>query len=800
MRTVLRGKRQLHNHSLHQDGYHKTMFWRSLRQQGKLGMPNLLCSHGRIVALTAAVATGVVSTTAQAEQVIDRALSDVSVMTKKSCSVVRVGFNFRVRYVSHFPVKQGTEMRVRVEAIDRRIALAQIITKREGLKAPQDARAAIRSIEFETRQAGGPTLTIQFKHAVSYKVAQGGDFQSIVLAISGKKPSSNCLPVYPRQALASPWTTTVEAVDRGGPRAGNLPGNRRPSGMITKAQMRRAAASIDESRAALKRKRNGEAIRLLSKVLRYPEHEFSAEAQELLGLARKRNGQIGLARAEYEDYLRRYGSSEDAERVRQRLDAIAPPQTPKFASRKNKKFNRWNKKSVDNSRYWSLSGSLSQFYVRDDSFRTFIDPTLPPEINQNDSDHRVYQNSLLSSLNVTATWNNEWVKNKIRFSGTQEHDFDGSKSNIVGVASLYTDTIFKKLNLQTRLGRQTRNTGGVLGRFDGGVVSWQASEAARLNVVAGSNVSSRKDSPFKHDTFFYGASIDVGSFYTGLDTSVFAIEQRTEGYVDRRAIGFEARYFDTNKSAFLTTDYDVHFNRLNTFLFNGSWTTESKSTFTAAFDYRTSPNLLTSNALQGQTASSLDELRRTYTKDQIEQFALDRTAIAKTATVGFSRALNSKYQVSLDATVSNISGTKTSGGVEGTLSTGTEVYYGAQLIANDLFTKGDISVAGIRFADRKSTDSWVLDLNTRYPITKDLRINPRVRFSYQYSNVNDMTEFAFMPSTVLNYYVTKDLSLEFELGGRFSKREQAGTTDRENEIYFTLGYRYDFYAENRENK
>lgn len=740
--------------------------------------------------------TGVAGPVARAEPVLDRALSDVALVSRKSCSIISIGFNFRIRYVSHFPANRGRELRIRLQPLDRGVALAQIFAKREALRAPIDERAAIRAIEFEVRQAEGPILSIQFKRPRSYKVAQGSDFQSIIIAISGRKPSKNCKAVFPRRTIGGVWSTTVTPAKNRAGKIARLPKNRRRHGRISKKDLWTAGASMDEARAALKKKKNKEAIRLLNKVMSFPENKYTPEAQELLGLARQRNGQLALARAEYADYLRRYSNSEDVERIGQRLQAITPQDSAASSTPKTWKSKRQDKRFVEKGSSWSLSASASQFYIRDDSLRKFKDPSLPPDFRRNDSDHRIYQNSLLSSLDVTADWSNAAMKNKFRFSGAEEHDFLNTTSQEdFGVSALYLDTLIRSFDLDLRIGRQTRNTGGVLGRFDGGVISWQAAPKARLNLVAGSPVTSRHDGPFEHDTYFYGTSLDFGPFYQGLDTSIFAIEQRTEGYVDRRAIGLEARYFDANKSLFLTTDYDIYYNELNTFLFNGTWTLPDKSVFTAAFDYRTSPYLLTYNALQGQSAASLDELHHSYTRQQIEQLALDRTAVAKSATVGYSRPLNSKLQVSADVTIANISGTVASGNVAAIASTGNEYYYGAQLIANDLLVSGDITIFGLRYANRQTSDAFVFDLNTRYTLSPDFRINPRLRLSYQTSDFNDMREFAVLPSVVLNYYLTKKLSLELEVGGKFSDREQGLTTDQENEFFFTLGYRYDFYAD-----
>ena len=155
-------------------------------------------------------------------------------------------------------------------------------------------------------------------------------------------------------------------------------------------------------------------------------------------------------------------------------------------------------------------------------------------------------------------------------------------------------------NTEVRLGRQTRNTGGVLGRFDGGLLSWQASPWLRLNARRrGAGCAALADEPFKDDKFFYGASIDLGPFLDGFDVSLYAIEQRDRDWIDRQAIGAEVRYLTPNLSAFATVDYDVHYSELNAAILSGSWTLPDQSAFNGAIEFRKSPFLSTWTALAG---------------------------------------------------------------------------------------------------------------------------------------------------------------------------------------------------------
>jgi hypothetical protein len=426
-------------------------------------------------------------------------------------------------------------------------------------------------------------------------------------------------------------------------------------------------------------------------------------------------------------------------------------------------------------------------------------PSLPPDPNEDKDDHRVHQNELLSSFDLIASLNNDQFKSKFRFSGTEEHRFDDDDEDIVSVAALFFEITSRELDVMTRLGRQTRNTGGVLGRFDGGVLSWQASPIVRLNAVAGSPVERRQDEPFKDDRYFYGVSADFGRIWDGLETTIFAIEQRDRSFLDRQAVGAELRYIDTNKSAFATIDYDVHFQQLNAAIFSGSWTLADKSTIQAGADYRKSPYLSAWNALQGQPFLTLYDMLRLRTEEEIDQLAIDRTPTYKSATIGYSRLLTDNLQLSLDATVANMSGTVASGGVDAMLSTGNEYFYSAQLIGTSLFTDGDLYIAGLRFADREASDLYVLDLNARYPLTSEFRISPRLRLGYQVGDTSDLREYTVLPSLLLNYYWTRDMSFEVEGGTKWTSREQAGAKEDETEYFLTAGFRYDFYADGQRN-
>src|SRR5262249_58280338 len=92
-----------------------------------------------------------------------------------------------------------------------------------------------------------------------------------------------------------------------------------------------------------------------------------------------------------------------------------------------------------------FAGSLSAFYIRDDSFQVRRDASSAPNPNDDADSHRVHQNELLTSVDLMATWNNAATRGKVRFSGTEEHPFDSSHDDRFGVAELVSEIAIKQL-------------------------------------------------------------------------------------------------------------------------------------------------------------------------------------------------------------------------------------------------------------------------------------------------------------------------------------------------------------------
>lgn len=536
----------------------------------------------------------------------------------------------------------------------------------------------------------------------------------------------------------------------------------------------RIAALMEEARQAMARQDYNRAVQLYTKILEYPDHPHRQDALEFLGVARERKGQLAHAIREYRRYLSLYPEGEGADRVRQRLAGLTTArERPKTGPRRVKVESK--------DKPWEVYGGFSQYYLRNEN-------TL-----DDDSDI-VTQSALSSDLDVTARKRSADYDIQSRFTGSYLHDFlsDGPGDE-TSVSSLYFDARDKVHDVSMRLGRQSRNTGGVLGRFDGLLLGYQLTDWLTVNGVAGFPVVSTRDQ-VDTDKQLYGISADLGTFANAWDFNVFFIEQEVHGIVDRRAIGGEARYFDSTRSLLSFVDYDISYDSLNTMIFLGTWTLPDKTTLNATVDYRNSPILTTTNALQGQTVRDIDELLDSLSEDQIRALAEDRTAEYTTVSLGASHPFSERVQLSGDVTLTNLSDTEASAGIEAIPGTGNEYIYNLQLIGSSLIKSGDIAIGGLRYSNLDTADIYSVSLNTRYPVNSVWRVNPRVRVDYRKNDRDDSTQWIGIPSIRMDYRLSRRYRFEAEAGAEWSTRKLPDLPDDEDtsSYFINLGYRIDF--------
>jgi tetratricopeptide (TPR) repeat protein len=597
-----------------------------------------------------------------------------------------------------------------------------------------------------------------------------GEARQVLKAVQDQYPRA-WISIATEREILSALDQLPTTAPRSGPRVAQPPPEEiKPTRPKTTDE--KLKALMEEARQAVARQDYNRAVQLYTKILQYPDHPYRQDALEFLGVARERKGQVAHAIKEYQRYLSLYPDGEGSERVKQRLAGLT-------TAAEKPRAGIARPQAAKEAKPWDVYGGFSQFYRRDENTIDGADST-------------VTQSSIASDLDITARRRGDSYDIQSRFTGSYLHDFlNDGPGNESSVSSAYLDANGKELGLSMRLGRQSRNTGGVLGRFDGLLLGYRLTDWLTVNTVGGYPVASTRDS-LDTDKYLYGLSADLGTFANAWDFNTFIIEQKVHGVVDRRAIGGEARYFDPIRSLLTFVDYDIFYDSLNTFIFLGTWTLPDRTTINATFDYRNSPILTTTNALQGQTAESINDLLDSFSKDEIRDLAKDRTGENTTATLGASHPFSERFQLSGDITVSNLSDTKASGGVEAIPGTGNEYFYNLQLIGNGLMKSGDISILGLRYSDTSTAKISSLSLNSRYPVNRDWRVNPRVRVDYRDNDRDGSSQWIASPSIRTDYRWRRRYRLEFEGGGEWSTRDLADDTEKSTSYFISVGYRADF--------
>jgi len=518
------------------------------------------------------------------------------------------------------------------------------------------------------------------------------------------------------------------------------------------------------------------AIQLYSKILSRPESDLSQDAQELLGLARDRNNQLAHAKAEYEKYLKKYPKGEGAERVQQRLNGLLTAGDKPKERLRSAKFSSDSEETIWDTQVF---GSLSEFYSYDATDSDSVGTS------------RINRSSLSSDIDFNTRFRSDKYEIRTQLVGGHEADFrEDGDDNEFSVNTLNIEIKDLKRKLFGRFGRQFESSGGVLGRYDGGLLSYDINSKVKINGVGGVPVESTSLEPLEMDKYFYGLSLDLGTFAKYWNFNVYGINQYVDGITDRQAVGGEARYFHPKRSFLTLIDYDVSFKELNLFIFSGDFVFPEKTRWHLTLDYRKSPILTTSNALQGQQgANDVSDLLKTLSEDEVRQLARDRTAKSKSLIFSVTQELNDQFQLNGEFSASKLSGTPASGGIPAAPSTGVDFFYSAQLIGSSIFMENDITIFALRYSDLQNVDNYSVDLNTRFPITRDLRINPRVRINYRKNKNSGGDRVNIRPLVRLDYRWKRWLRFELEGGREWINETVIGESQNSTNYFFSFGAR-----------
>jgi hypothetical protein len=541
-----------------------------------------------------------------------------------------------------------------------------------------------------------------------------------------------------------------------------------------------------EARKALRARRYPEAIEMLTKLQRQPEFPDRPEVQELLGLTRERAGEIAQAKAEYEEYLRRYPKGPGAERVRTRLRILRAA----TGGNRNGVFDA----AHEPGRGWNISGGVTQLYRRD----TF-DYSLPGPLAANPPS-KVVENAIFTDADVFARRIGDRVDFAFRLNGGLTENFlprhaaavgEPNPDNRVRITTAFFDLNDKLTGLRTRIGRQTATTDGIFGTFDGAMLQYSLTPSWTVRGTVGSPVLNAQDD-LSTGRRFETVALDYGPEIGHWSSSVYLTQQTVDGLRDRQAVGTQWQYFVPGRSLVSYVDYDTQYHSLNAAVLLGTVQLPDRWQLTVDIERRNAPVLTTENALIGQVGiTTIPQLQQTYTQQQIDELAKDRTPLLSSYIVSALKQLGERFQVMLDLFVTQESATPASGMVEALPGTdGTDVACQVQFFGTALLSNADFHQLAFRYDHATLANTTGVDYIARYPLFGSWRVGPRILVQRRV-NATGPIQYFYDPYAHADWQRNGRL-VEIEAGTEIGRNPQVLQIGNTRRLFVSIGYRVNF--------
>jgi len=792
--------------------------------------------------------------------VMAEVLDELQVQPDKRDNVVRIRFNARIRYVRHaaadgtnsmlvyFQIVQGREMQVHiVESLQSKpVASLPGVT----VSFPPQSGVQIKElmIRFSKRTVAtvgqgpdGQSLDIEFSDVGKSAVMDINRFAVRLMAASDKLvlgskviparfsefdvftsqqtvngitqyelylgylPTAEAAEKLRRQLQARfPDATVVDFASRkkqtievAAEQAAETPAIQAFAPGVSPEIEQQAASLMKQGKAAMDAGNYEQAVNLLNQLLFLPPNAQSQEGQELIGLARERNGELAKAKAEYELYLKLFPDGEGATRVKQQLAVLgakpeaAPPARDAAA-----------RAAAPQRAIKTVNGSVSQyFYGGQSQIQTaFNTPTTVEKTTISGID----QSLLVTNVDLNARYRDASADQRIVFRDTYSWSFLDTSDSYNRMTTAYYDYKGLENNFYARIGRQTGFNGGLPNRFDGALLGYRFAPKFKLNVAVGLPVEFPTiDSERK----FWEINLDAENLAGRWSGNVFFIDQWVDGITDRRATGAEIRYFDELRSLYTLLDYDVSYDVMNIAMLQGSWQTAGQTTISLLLDRRRAPTLTTNNALYNSTVTSMvpppttiKQLLNSYSENEIRALAENATAVAYQAQLSLTTPLNPTWQLGLDIGMVNIGALPSVTLPEGTvlepsLATGNMYSSSLRAIGTNLYSGRDINVFSLSYTNAPQSTPAFSGIQLAYNNTTYLGdkwlLEPSLKYYRQQTNPNnDLARWT--PGIRVSYRIKESLSIDSEYIYEHSTGTSPDTQDLSQTHYFSLGYRWDF--------
>jgi hypothetical protein len=767
---------------------------------------------------------------------------------------ITINFAPEIQYIRHVPDAEGKFLRVFFRV--RNPGFSESDLMQEVLRSPKSDLVPAFTVAYPELVNG---MLITFAKTTAFTVRPGDDNHSIVILVPAPPPSPEKAPLAqapaaepakaapavteaaPKEkvAVAPPATSKKKDKEKAKPAASaalptvavstpavaavtadappapvtQIPDANKPEEapvMTAEKVEATAQAFLADARDAFDKGDYPKAINRLNRILSLPGNTQTQAAQALLGEAREKNGENTKARAEYELFLKLFPSSSDAPRIKQRLAALPATDTVKRVARPR------DEKPAE----WVVTGNLSSYFFTGQS-------------KQDSGPMKRDQESLISSVNLNARLRDSVTDTRIVFRDSDSRNFMQPSRDYNRIYAAYAERTDREVGYFVRAGRQNPNGAGVMDRFDGITGSYNLNPDWKVGAVYGDAVIF--NSPFSKT--FYGGSIEYAAQLARPGASLYAIEEKMDGFLNRRAVGSEFRYFDGALNGYGMLDYDLLYNGLNIGMGQLNYLDKLGNNYFVSYDYRKTPSYSLTNALPTAGYTNINDFVTGVGMGQARQLVSDTTSASSMFAAGVTIPVGERWQFGFDYRMSEVTGTNATiplgqmckelqdganptdplcvEGPRGTLrvsemgvcqpdsydlitktcrasteASGRTNMYSAQAIATNLFVPNGVGVAYLGYIAGPNYTGQNLGLSYIFPFMENWRLENNVRYYSQRSDSGQNTT-QFSPSVKLVHQWRNDLSIETEIG--YNESRNSGTTTSTNKReYLYLGIRWDY--------
>ena len=513
-----------------------------------------------------------------------------------------------------------------------------------------------------------------------------------------------------------------------------------------------------------------QAAQIYQSLLGTENFEQASWALELYGVCLEKQGDFAAAEAAYLRWLEEYADSAGEVRVKQRLLAL------QTAAVEPRALGRTTGSGLARTQFY---GSASLMYRG-----------LTREVDGGDRETAISSISGDMDLHFRAG-DGDWFWRGRANGGYMSDHSDGDASD-GRVANLYLGIGHEPSGTELLLGRKRNSDTGVYGYLDGASLEVPLSERISINALAGQlSTSSRESSD--SDRFVYAMGVEYQAPNSGLRARFYAAQQEYDGLTERQAIGGEFTWFNDWTRHFVVLDYDTKFQELNNALYSGNFDLTDSTNIALSLGYQRSPFLSASNAIIGVYDVELkDYLEREGDGRDIYDAALEKTAINSYLSAVINQELRGGHRVVGELYHFELSDLPEYDFSPDAPDSDANTTLGLQYIWPSALFDGDSLSMGVRYTDGDTSDSTSIYFHEKLYLDSGVNMTLRLRATQRRLSEYDRDSLTLRPAVRLDWYISRDLLLESELGYEWWSQDFGRDDYEVQQLFIILGLRKRF--------